>query len=177
MQIRLADYVADFLTAHDITDCFMVTGGGAMHLNDALGHKAGLHCTFNHHEQACAIAAESYARLENRIAALCVTTGPGGTNAITGVLGGWLDSIPMLVISGQVRYDTTARYAERFTGGLPLRAVGDQEFDITRAVSCRDAGGSGGYPLYAGKILLSGHARSARTVLDRHPCQLPGYDD
>ena len=113
MQIRLADYVADFLTAHDITDCFMVTGGGAMHLNDALGHKAGLHCTFNHHEQACAIAAESYARLENRIAALCVTTGPGGTNAITGVLGGWLDSIPMLVISGQVRYDTTARYAER----------------------------------------------------------------
>ena len=76
MQIRLADYVADFLTAHDITDCFMVTGGGAMHLNDALGHKAGLHCTFNHHEQACAIAAESYARLENRIAALCVTTGP-----------------------------------------------------------------------------------------------------
>ena len=136
MQIRLADYVADFLTAHDITDCFMVTGGGAMHLNDALGHKAGLHCTFNHHEQACAIAAESYARLENRIAALCVTTGPGGTNAITGVLGGWLDSIPMLVISGQVRYDTTARYAERFTGGLPLRAVGDQEFDITRAVSC-----------------------------------------
>ena len=135
MQIRLADYVADFLTAHDITDCFMVTGGGAMHLNDALGHKAGLHCTFNHHEQACAIAAESYARLENRIAALCVTTGPGGTNAITGVLGGWLDSIPMLVISGQVRYDTTARYAERFTGGLPLRAVGDQEFDITRAVS------------------------------------------
>lgn len=136
MKIRLADYVADFLTAHGITDCFMVTGGGAMHLNDALGHKEGLHCTFNHHEQACAIAAEAYARLENRIAALCVTTGPGGTNAITGVLGGWLDSIPMLVISGQVRYDTTARYAERFTDGLPLRAVGDQEFDITRAVSC-----------------------------------------
>lgn len=107
-----------------------------MHLNDALGHKEGLHCTYNHHEQACAIAAEAYARLDNKIAALCVTTGPGGTNAITGVVGGWLDSIPMFIISGQVRYDTTARYAERFTDGLPLRAVGDQEFDITKSVSC-----------------------------------------
>lgn len=71
-----------------------------MHLDDGLGHEPGLHCVYNHHEQACAIAAESYARIHNRIAAVCVTTGPGGTNAITGVVGGWLDSIPMLVISG-----------------------------------------------------------------------------
>lgn len=134
MKIRLADYVADFLVSHGIKDCFMVTGGGAMHLNDALGHKDGLHCTYNHHEQACAIAAEAYARVDNKIAALCVTTGPGGTNAITGVLGGWLDSVPMLVISGQVRYDTTARYMEKFTEGLPLRAVGDQEYDIVKSV-------------------------------------------
>lgn len=134
MKIRLADYVADFLVSHGIKDCFMVTGGGAMHLNDALGHKEGLHCTYNHHEQACAIAAEAYARVDNKIAALCVTTGPGGTNAITGVLGGWLDSVPMLVISGQVRYDTTARYMEQFTEGLPLRAVGDQEYDIVKSV-------------------------------------------
>lgn len=134
MKIRLADYVADFLVNHGICDCFMVTGGGAMHLNDALGHKEGLNCLFNHHEQACAIAAESYARVNNRPAALCVTTGPGGTNAITGVLGAWLDSVPMFVISGQVRYDTTARYMERFTDGLPLRAVGDQEYDITKSV-------------------------------------------
>ena len=69
MKIRLADYVAEFLVSHGIQDCFMVTGGGAMHLNDALGHKEGLHCTFNHHEQACAIAAEAYARVNNRIAA------------------------------------------------------------------------------------------------------------
>ena len=131
MKIRLADYVADFLVSHGITDCFTVTGGGAMHLNDALGHKDGLHCLYNHHEQASAIAAEAYARMHNRIAAVCVTTGPGGTNAITGVLGGWLDSIPMLVLSGQVRYDTTARGM-----GLNIRAGGDQEFDITRAVSC-----------------------------------------
>ncbi len=134
MKIRLADYVADFLTDHGVRDCFMVVGGGAMHLNDALGHHPALHCTFNHHEQACAIAAEAYARLNNQIAAVCVTTGPGGTNAITGVLGGWLDSVPMFILSGQVRYDTTARYAMQFTQGLPLRAVGDQEYDIVRSV-------------------------------------------
>ncbi len=135
MKQRLADYVADFLVAHGITDCFTVTGGGAMHLNDALGHKEGLTCTYNHHEQASAIAAEAYARINNKPAALCVTTGPGGTNAITGVLGGWLDSVPMFVISGQVRYDTTARYMSRFTEGTQLRAVGDQEYDITLSVS------------------------------------------
>lgn len=136
MTQRLADYVADFLVSKGITDCFTVVGGGAMHLNDALGHKDGLHCTYNHHEQGSAIAAEGYARLNNKIAALCVTTGPGGTNAITGVVGGWLDSIPMVVLSGQVRYDTTARYNEQFTDGYKLRAVGDQEFDITKSVSC-----------------------------------------
>lgn len=136
MKQRLADYIADFLVNHGVSDCFMVVGGGAMHLNDAFGHKEGLHCTYNHHEQASAIAAEAYARINNKIAALCVTTGPGGTNAITGVVGGWLDSIPMFVVSGQVRYDTTARYGMQFTEGHPLRAVGDQEFDITRSVSC-----------------------------------------
>ena len=135
MKQRVADYVADFLVSHGVTDCFSVVGGGAMHLNDALGHKEGLRVTYNHHEQACAIAAEAYARLDNRIAAVCVTTGPGGTNAITGVLGGWLDSIPMLIISGQVRYDTTARFAMQFTDGIPLRAVGDQEYDIVKSVS------------------------------------------
>ncbi len=136
VEIRLATYIADFLSSHGITDCFTVVGGGAMHLNDAFGHHPRIHCTYNHHEQACAIAAEAYARLENKMAAVCVTTGPGGTNAITGVAGAWLDSVPMFIISGQVRYDTTARYAERFTDGMPLRAVGDQEFDITNAVSC-----------------------------------------
>lgn len=134
MRIRLADYVADFLVGHGVTDVFSVVGGGAMHLNDALGHNEGLHVTYNHHEQACAIAAEAYARLENRIAAVCVTTGPGGTNALTGVVGGWLDSIPMFIISGQVRYDTTARYAAATTGAY-VRAMGDQEYDITKSVS------------------------------------------
>ena len=134
MKQRLADYVADFLVAHGVTDVFSVVGGGAMHLNDALGHNAGLKVTYNHHEQACAIAAEAYARLDNKIAAVCVTTGPGGTNALTGVVGGWLDSIPMFIISGQVRYDTTARYALQFTD-TSLRAMGDQEYDIVKSVA------------------------------------------
>lgn len=131
MKIRVADYIADTLVKSGIEHVFTITGGGAMHLNDGLGHKEGLQCIYNHHEQACAMAAESYARITNKIAAVCVTTGPGGTNAITGVLGGWLDSIPMLILSGQVRYDTTAR-----STGLGVRAIGDQEFDITRAVGC-----------------------------------------
>lgn len=133
MKQRLADYVADFLVEHGVTDCFSVVGGGAMHLNDALGHKEGLKVTYNHHEQACAIAAEAYARLDNRIAVVCVTTGPGGTNALTGVVGGWLDSIPMFIVSGQVRYDTTSRYALSYTK-TPLRAMGDQEYDIVKSV-------------------------------------------
>ena len=133
MKQRLADYVADFLAARGVTDVFSVVGGGAMHLNDALGHNPRLHVTYNHHEQACAIAAEAYARLENKIAAVCVTTGPAAPTRLTGVVGGWLDSIPMFIVSGQVRYDTTARYALQYTG-TPLRAMGDQEYDITKSV-------------------------------------------
>ncbi len=129
MKMKVSDYVAQFLVDKGIEHVFTVTGGGAMHLNDSLGHHKGLKCMYNHHEQACAIAAESYARIHNKIAAVCVTTGPGGINAMNGVAGGYLDSIPMLIISGQVRYDTTAR-----STGLNLRAMGDQEFDITKAV-------------------------------------------
>jgi acetolactate synthase-1/2/3 large subunit len=128
--MMVSEYIAAFLAANGIADIFSVVGGGAMYLNDALGHHAGLRVVYLHHEQACAMAAEAYARVENRLAAVCVTSGPGGTNAITGVLCGWLDSLPMLVISGQVRYNTCAR-----STGLPLRALGDQEFDITKAVA------------------------------------------
>ncbi len=131
MRMKVSDYIAKKLVESGISDVFMITGGGAMHLDDGLGHEPGLHCVFNHHEQACAIAAECYARIHNKIAAVCVTTGPGGTNAITGVVGGWLDSIPMLILSGQVRYDTTAR-----STGLGIRALGDQEFDIVKAIDC-----------------------------------------
>ncbi len=125
MEIKVAQYIADFLVKMGVEHMFTVTGGGAMHLNDAFGHKNGLSCVYNHHEQACAMAAEGYARYTGKIAAVCVTTGPGGTNAITGVVGGWQDSIPMFIISGQVKRETTTWYAD-----VPLRQLGDQEFQI-----------------------------------------------
>lgn len=92
MKQRLADYVADFLVSHGVSDVFSVVGDGAMHLNDASAHHEKLHVTYKHYEQSCAIAAEAYAHLENRIAAVCVTTGPSGTNAITGAVL-WMGSI------------------------------------------------------------------------------------
>ncbi|MDE7305804.1 MAG: thiamine pyrophosphate-binding protein, partial [Clostridia bacterium] len=131
MKIKVAKYISEFLVERGIKDCFLVTGGGAMHLDDALGHQDGLKCTFNHHEQACAIAAEAYTRATGKLAAVCVTSGPGGTNAITGVIGGWLDSIPMFIISGQVKRETTTWSCP----DLGLRQLGDQEFDIIHSVS------------------------------------------
>lgn len=123
--IRVADYVAQTLAKHGVRDVFMVTGGGAMHLNDALGRREELRVLCCHHEQACAMAAESYHRLSGRMAAVNVTSGPGGTNAITGVYGAFVDSLAMVVISGQVKYETLVR-----STGLPLRQLGDQELDI-----------------------------------------------
>ena len=131
MKIRVADYIADFLVERGVTDNFMVTGGGAMQLNDALGHKQEIRTVYNHNEQGCAIAAEAYARLTGKIASVCVTSGPGGTNAITGVMGGWLDSIPMFILSGQVKRETTMWSVPE----LALRQLGDQEFDIINSVS------------------------------------------
>ena len=131
MKKRLADYIAEKLVEAGICRSFSVVGGGAMHLNDALGHNKGIQTLYQHHEQACAMAAESYARIHNVPALLCVTSGPGGTNTITGVLGAYLDSLPMIVLSGQVRHDNTARWS-----GRALRAMGDQEFDILQSVSC-----------------------------------------
>ncbi len=101
-----------------------------MHLNVAFGHKEGLKNIFVQHEQAAAIAAEGYVRMYNEMPLVCCTTGPGGTNTLTGVLGAWLDSIPMFIISGQVRYATTARY-----NNIGVRAMGDQEYDITPCVA------------------------------------------
>lgn len=130
MKKRVSDYYGEFLVKNGIIMDFTVPGGGAMHLDDAFAHTDGMTCIFVQHEQSAAIAAEAYARLHKQIPLVCVTTGPGGTNTLTGVVGAWLDSIPMLIISGQVRYATTARAA-----GVPIRAMGDQEFDITRVVA------------------------------------------
>ena len=129
MKIRVADYIANFLSDNGITDVFTVTGGGAMHLNDAFGHHPKIHCTYNHHEQACAIAAEGYTRYSQKLAVVCVTSGPGGINALNGVVGGWLDSIPMFIISGQVKFSTT-----RSSTNVPVRQLGDQEYNIIDSV-------------------------------------------
>ena len=127
--VKLSDWVAQTLAQHGLRDVFMLTGGGAMHLNHSLGTHPDLTTTFTHHEQALAMAAEAYYRLTNRLAVVNVTSGPGGTNAITGVYGAWVDSIGMLVISGQVKTETTVRHT-----GLPLRQFGDQELDIEELV-------------------------------------------
>lgn len=127
--MKLSDYVAAKVVELGVQHVFMVTGGGAMHLNHSLGTRPDLKCVFHHHEQACAIAAEAYYRVENKLPLVNVTSGPGGTNAITGVYGAFVDSIAMVVLSGQVKWETTVR-----STGLPLRQYGDQELDIEELV-------------------------------------------
>jgi len=127
--MRVADYISQYLANQGIRHIFMVTGGGAMHLNDALGRNKAFEVICCHHEQACSMAAESYARVSGKMAAVNVTTGPGGTNAITGVYGAFVDSIPMFVVSGQVKRETLV-----VNTGLALRQLGDQEIDIIRMV-------------------------------------------
>ena len=130
--MRLADYVMSFVAQQGVKHVFLLTGGGAMHLNDALARSQDLSFVCTHHEQAAAIAAENYSKATNNLGVVMVTTGPGATNAITGVVGGWLDSTPMLVLSGQVkRPDRMFR-----SDGSPLgvRQRGIQEVDIVSIV-------------------------------------------
>ncbi len=129
MKIKVSDYIANYMVEHGIHDCFSVVGGGAMHLNDSLGHKEGLHTTYHHHEQAASIAAEAYFRVNNELALLCVTSGPGAINALNGVAGAYMDSIPMIVLSGQTKSTLTVQHSK-----LPLRTLGNQEFDIIPCV-------------------------------------------
>jgi len=128
-EVRLSDYVASLIAAHGVRHVFMLTGGGAMHLNDALGRAEGLSYVCCHHEQALAMAAESYTRLSGRLAAVNVTTGPGGINALNGVHGAYTDSIAMIVLSGQVKRETLRQNAP-----VRLRQLGDQEADIIAMV-------------------------------------------
>lgn len=124
--MRVADYIFKYLADYGVRHAFLVTGGGAMHLNDALKKEKRIKYVCNHHEQASAIAAEGYARTTGNLAVVSVTTGPGGTNALTGVIGQWLDSVPVLYISGQIKMETCiASYPE-----LNLRQMGDQEINI-----------------------------------------------
>ncbi len=129
--MRVSEYISKKLSDDfGIRHVFMLTGGGSMFLNDAIGNQPGLKVIFCHHEQACAMAAEGYARITNRPGVINVTTGPGGINALNGVFGAWVDSIPMLVISGQVKRETLMA-----TYNIPgLRQIGDQEVDIINMV-------------------------------------------
>jgi acetolactate synthase I/II/III large subunit len=130
-KIRLADYIFQTLVSRGLDQVFLVTGGGAMHLNDAIGRCKGLKAVCCHHEQTCAIAAEVHARITGRPAIVNVTTGPGGINALNGVFGAYTDSIPMIVVSGQVKRQTLLA---TYKLGGKLRQLGDQEVDIVGMV-------------------------------------------
>jgi acetolactate synthase-1/2/3 large subunit len=128
--IRLADYIMRRLADAGVRHAFLVTGGGAMHLNDAVGREKRLTYICNHHEQASAMAAEGYARITGGIGVAIVTAGPGGVNALNGVYGAFTDSMPMLVLSGQAKRETCMA-----TYDVPgLRQLGDQEVDIIQMV-------------------------------------------
>lgn len=125
--MNVSEYLADFLGSLGVGELFSVSGGGAMYLNDALGFHSNFRFIATHHEQAAAMAAEAHARITGKVGLLHVTSGPGGTNAVTGVYGAWIDSIPLIVVSGQASTD-------RLISGSPLRQLGVQEVDIISAV-------------------------------------------
>ena len=128
--MRLSDYVVQYLRdLYDVDTFFTLSGGGCIFLIDSLGTVEGIKYVAVHHEQTAAIAAEGYARMNNKLGACVVTSGPGGTNTLTGVLCSYLDSIPTIVISGQVNKELTTNYTN-----LPLRQLGDQEFNIIESV-------------------------------------------
>ncbi len=126
--IKLSNYIAKRLKeVYKVKNIFMVSGGGAMHLNNSFGKY--IHYVCNHHEQACAISAEGYARVNQQLAVVNITTGPGGLNCLNGVFGQWTDSVPVLYISGQVKFSTSMASCPN----IKLRQLGDQEVDI---ISC-----------------------------------------
>lgn len=126
MKIKLSDYVWDFINKKGVKDVFMFPGGGAMHLVDSLG-KSKINNITLLHEQACAMAAETYSRITYTMGTALVTTGPGGTNTLTGVAAAWMESTPMIVISGQVKTDDLKdKYG--------VRQLGTQEIGIVNIV-------------------------------------------
>jgi len=128
--IKVTDYIVKRLEEYGIKHVFMISGGGAMHLNDSFGRSEKIEYICNHHEQASSMAAEGYSRVKGELSVVCVTTGPGGINTLNGVFGQWTDSVPVLYISGQVKTETLiTSYPE-----IPLRQIGDQEVDIISIV-------------------------------------------
>ena len=125
--MKVSDLVFDFIASKGIDTVFTVSGGGSMHLVDSLGKNKHIQYVCNHHEQACAMAAEGYARISNKPGCILVTTGPGGTNTITGVLCAYQDSIPMIVLSGQVP-------TNQLSNNTGCRQIGQQEVNIIECV-------------------------------------------
>jgi acetolactate synthase I/II/III large subunit len=130
--MKVSDYVVQFIAEQGVKHVFLVTGGGAMHLNQSLGAQTVIQPICNSHEQASAICAEAYAKATNHLGVCMVTTGPGGTNAVTGVAGAWLDSTPMLIVSGQVKRPD--RMFDKDGRPLGMRQLGVQEVDIVSIV-------------------------------------------
>ena len=173
--MKLSDWVFRFLADLGVKHVFMLTGGGAMHLNDSLGPCRDIEYVCTLHEQAAAMAAESYAKVIGDIGVCLVTAGPGGTNAITGVAGAWLDSTPMLVLSGQ------AKRAD-LKGNSGVRQMGVQEVDIVSMVGAdhqvrRDGDGAGGDPLSPREGRAPRAHRTARPGLARPAARRAGRDD
>lgn len=127
MQQRVADYIFQYVADLGVKDVFLLPGGGAMHLVDALGQNEDLNFVATHHEQAAAIAAEAYARVNEKIGVALVTTGPGALNTLTAVAGAWIESVPLLIISGQVK-------RADMKGDSGVRQMGPQEVDIVSMV-------------------------------------------
>ena len=123
----ISDRISSYLSKNNLEDVFMVTGGAAMYLNDSLTRNKSLKTTFFHHEQACAMAAEAYARIKGKVPVVCLTAGPGGINSLNGIFGAFNDSLPIIVLSGQVRTET-------LNENKKLRQLGDQEAPITEIV-------------------------------------------
>jgi acetolactate synthase-1/2/3 large subunit len=128
--MRVCDYIASFIASKNINYVFTIPGGGCIHLSDAFARQESIQVVVNHHEQACALSAEGYARLKNEVGVCLVTSGPGGSNTWTGILCSYQDSIPVMTISGNVNKNLTTNYT-----GLELRQLGDQEFDVVKTVS------------------------------------------
>ena len=125
--MKLSDYIFRYLADFGIKDVFYLPGGGAMHLDDSLAHTDGINAVCMLHEQGAAIAAEAYSRIKNSLSVCCVTSGPGSTNALTGLAGAWLDATPILFISGQ------AKRAD-LVGDQGIRQFGIQELNIVDIV-------------------------------------------
>ena len=126
--MKFSDYLINFLSKKGIKHAFGLTGGGAMHINDSIGRSKKIDFIFTHHEQSASMAAESYYREVGNPCMLSVTSGPGGTNGLTGVTGAWIDSIPMFVVSGQVQKHHTIRKTK-------TRQIGVQEINIVDIIN------------------------------------------